>query len=134
MTNSKNSPSSIHEPTIPAKAKIGKWKGKNAKQAAAGDSTEGSKEREKDGMSVSDMKKRAALMMEYIAKAQVDMAGEKTPNSLSLSLTAQGGAVQPPDAITNRDFKELSSREMMDTLTRQIMVWQKEHGMTAAVS
>lgn len=79
-------------------------------------------------MSVSDMKKRAALMMEYIAKAQVDMAGERTPNGLS------GGAVQPPDAIPDKDFKELSSREMMDALTRHIIVWQKEYGETASVA
>lgn len=78
------------------------------------------------------MKKRTSLMMEYIAKAQVDMAGEKTPNGTSL--TAAGGAVQLLAAALSKDFKELSSREMMDALTRHIMVWQKEYGEPATVT
>lgn len=76
----------------------------------------------KSQMTITDMKKRTSMMMDYIAKAQVDMAGDRTP------LNPQLQAQQPPD------FKELSSREMMDVLTRHIMTWQKEYGGEAATA
>ncbi|KAG2414426.1 hypothetical protein HFD88_003617 [Aspergillus terreus] len=37
-----------------------------------------------------------------------------------------GGAVQPPS--TEKDFKDLSSVEMMDVLTRHLLKWQQEYG------
>lgn len=74
----------------------------------------------KSQMTITDMKKRTGMMMDYIAKAQVDMAGDRTP----LNAHLQDAAAQK----SADDFKELSSREMMDVLTKQIMTWQKEYG------
>lgn len=69
-------------------------------------------------MTITDMKKRTGMMMDYIAKAQVDMAGDRTPlNAQQLQEEAQ----------KSEDFKQLSSREMMDVLTRYIMTWQQEY-------
>lgn len=63
--------------------------------------------------------------MDYIAKAQVDMAGDRTPlNTISI----------PQETDKSAEFKELSSREMMDVLTRHIMTWQKEYANEAAAS
>lgn len=91
---------------------------------------EAPKEREKDGMSLNDMKKRAALMIEYISKAQVDLAGERTPTTTN-AVAVEGGPVHLPDATTAQtlqdNFDDMTSREMMDVLTRQIMAWQKEY-------
>ncbi|CAD0010846.1 unnamed protein product [Aureobasidium pullulans] len=130
-TDSKNSPSSNNEtPAVtlapPAKPKPGKWGGraKNPRQAAIQESEIVMKDNRenKSQMTITDMKKRTGMMMDYIAKAQVDMAGDRTP------LNPQLQAQQPPD------FKELSSREMMDVLTRHIMTWQKEYGGEAATA
>lgn len=68
------------------------------------------------------MKKRTALMMDYISKAQIDLAGDRTPLG-SAALSQHLPQPQPQSA----DFKELSSREMMDVLTRHIMAWQNEY-------
>lgn len=78
-------------------------------------------------MTITDMKKRTGMMMDYIAKAQVDMAGDRTPlNAQQLQEEAQ----------KSEDFKELSSREMMNVLTRHIMTWQQEYAgeVTPAVA
>lgn len=80
-------------------------------------------------MTLGDMKKRAAMMIEYISKAQVDLAAERIPTN---SIAVQGGPVQPTESLTNPDhFKAMNSREMMDVLTRQIMSWQKEYSEVA---
>lgn len=83
-------------------------------------------------MSLNDMKKRATLMVEYISKAQVDMAADR---SLANRTPMDGGPVQAPTAPTSTavqdTFKDMSSREMMDVLTRQITAWQKEYCETA---
>lgn len=70
-------------------------------------------------------------MQNYIAQRQVDMAGEKL-------ITAP--AVQPPAATTNgvtppdddkeelddlEKFKKLSTTEMMDYLSRDLIRWQQ---------
>lgn len=111
------------DPVGPAKGKAGKAKGKIGRHQAGDADTP--KDREKEGITLNDLKKRAGMMAEYITKAQVDMAAERTPTN---GFVTEGGAVQPPDVPTDRDFKELNSREMMDVLTRQIMTWQKEYG------
>ncbi|KAI5212911.1 hypothetical protein AUEXF2481DRAFT_33465 [Aureobasidium subglaciale EXF-2481] len=124
-SDSKNSPSSNNETPAaiisapPAKSKPGKWAGraKNPRQAAIQEAEMVTKDNRdnKSQMTITDMKKRTGMMMDYIAKAQVDMAGDGS--SLNAQLQAQQSA----------DFKELSSREMMDVLTRHIMIWQKEY-------
>lgn len=129
-SDSKNSPSSNTEtPAVatsapPPKAKGGKWGGraKNPRQAAIQEAEIATKDNRdsKSQMTITDMKKRTGMMMDYIAKAQVDMAGDRTP---------LGSQMQ---ADKSAEFKELSSREMMDVLTRHIMTWQKEYANEAA--
>jgi hypothetical protein len=127
-SDSKNSPSSNNEtPTIATavplpKSKPGKWGGraKNPRQAAIQEAEIVIKDNRenKSQMTITDMKKRTGMMMDYIAKAQVDMAGDRTPlNAQQLQEEAQ----------KSEDFKQLSSREMMDVLTRHIMTWQQEY-------
>ena len=130
-SDSKNSPSSNNEtPTITTtaplpKSKPGKWGGgraKNPRQAAIQEAEIVIKDNRenKSQMTITDMKKRTGMMMDYIAKAQVDMAGDRTPLNAQLQ---EAAAQKSAD-----DFKELSSREMMDVLTKHIMTWQKEYG------
>ncbi|KAH0267027.1 hypothetical protein KCU71_g19648, partial [Aureobasidium melanogenum] len=130
-SDSKNSPSSNNEtPAVatsapPPKTK-GKWGGraKNPRQAAIQEAEIVTKDTRdtKSQMTITDMKKRTGMMMDYIAKAQVDMAGDRTP------LNTQ------QEADKAADFKQLSSREMMDVLTRHIMTWQNEYANEAAAS
>ncbi|KAH0356216.1 hypothetical protein KCU83_g1208, partial [Aureobasidium melanogenum] len=130
-SDSKNSPSSNNEaPAVatsapPPKTK-GKWGGraKNPRQAAIQEAEIATKDTRdtKSQMTITDMKKRTGMMMDYIAKAQVDMAGDRTP--LNVQQEADKAA----------EFKELSSREMMDVLTRHIMTWQKEYANETAAS
>ncbi|KAG9892336.1 hypothetical protein KCU98_g10310, partial [Aureobasidium melanogenum] len=130
-SDSKNSPSSNNEaPAVatsapPPKTK-GKWGGraKNPRQAAIQEAEIATKDTRdtKSQMTITDMKKRTGMMMDYIAKAQVDMAGDRTP--LNVQQEADKAA----------EFKELSSREMMDVLTRHIMTWQEEYANEAAAS
>jgi hypothetical protein len=70
-------------------------------------------------------------MQNYIAQRQVEMAGEKSVSSL---------AVQPPSTLTNGatpqgevkedtgdldKFKYLSTTQMMDHLSRDLVHWQQ---------
>jgi hypothetical protein len=96
-----------------------------------------------------DMKKRVAAMLDFISRTQLEMAGESTtPNGggetekllrgLAGSLlpllaanraenekdASEGGPVQDPDNTVARDFKDLTLLEMMDELTRQLVKWQ----------
>ncbi|KAN0089415.1 hypothetical protein V8E51_019675 [Hyaloscypha variabilis] len=98
-------------------------------------------------VTMSDMKKRVAAILEFITRTQFEMAGE------SMSL-ASGEAAEKMirniadglpmikvngdrrmdgsregesgDSTVNKDFKDLSCLEMMDVLTRQLVKWQKE--------
>ncbi|OJJ41644.1 hypothetical protein ASPWEDRAFT_279243 [Aspergillus wentii DTO 134E9] len=104
-----------------------------------------------------DMKRRVAAILEFISRMQVEMAvaGESSPasngdrmhgtllknmvDSLETFIPSgssdggesgpatdgESGAVQPPK---EKDFKDLSSVEMMDVLTRHLLKWQQEFG------
>lgn len=98
-------------------------------------------------VSMADMRRKAHAMLDYISRTQVEMAGEVTPpnsdsrrpSSDAVPQTKVNGAVageQRPSVITNgepskpgeinKDFKELSSVEMMDRLTRDLVKWQNQ--------
>ncbi|KAL5334350.1 hypothetical protein BJX70DRAFT_402645 [Aspergillus crustosus] len=104
---------------------------------------------------MNEMKRRVAAILEFISRMQIEMAvaGESiTPpertNGMGLQLiseqlesilarnaeeaTADNGdgsevssGIQLP---TEKDFKDLSSVEMMDVLTRHLLKWQQEYG------
>jgi len=130
--------------------------------------------------SMNDLRKRAAGIMEFIARTQVDMAGEQTqpvvppppppsrrgaPARLGLlrvgsDLTAsklsqeidagedEGDEAKKKrrkennksssnsiiinnnhnTAVEEAAFKTMNSLQMMDVLTRELVMWQKEHG------
>lgn len=98
-------------------------------------------------VSMTDMKRKAHAMLDYISRTQVEMAGEITPpdnesrrpsdnmvpqatengmpaGEKKFSEATNGDCGSSTDAP--RDFKELSSMEMMDHLTRDLVKWQKE--------
>lgn len=101
-------------------------------------------------VSMTDMKRKAHAMLDYISRTQVEMAGEITPpndesrrpSANSVPQATENGEPAgdkpptPETATTNgdtdnsaelpKDFKELSSVEMMDRLTRDLVKWQKE--------
>lgn len=112
--------------------------------------------------SMNDLRKRAAGILEFISRTQVEMAGERTPTISKdrlppppmptptprpgLSRVASVNGASKLSHVTNGDeedvvkrdassialgvlgFKELSSLQMMDVLTRNLVLWQKEHG------
>lgn len=92
---------------------------------------------------MTDMKRRAALLLEYISRTQVELAGEAAPSpadskgddkvngvSPETSHHAQQDMSKAPEtnqAEVLKDFKEMSCMEMMDTLTRKLVKWQQEY-------
>lgn len=95
---------------------------------------------------MNEMKRRVAAILEFISRTQLEMAsaaGDVTPpaagranetatatllRSIAETLperTADGSMEQ---ASKDRPFAELSSLEMMDVLTRRLVLWQKEFG------
>ncbi|KAJ9155197.1 PHD-finger domain-containing protein [Pleurostoma richardsiae] len=102
-------------------------------------------------VSMTELKRRATAMFDFISKTQLELAGEATPPNQesrrpSEHGTPDGGpqiAVEdasgdkPADgadadttanqANAPKDFKELSCVEMMDSLTRDLVKWQKEY-------
>lgn len=97
---------------------------------------------------MNDMKRRVGAILEFISRTQVEMAGESTPPSGGSSLLAaemiRSLSGQVPSIMVNGnegsgksdksssegdgDFAELTSLEMMDVLTRKLVLWQEEYG------
>lgn len=87
-------------------------------------------------------------MLDYISRTQVEMAGQVTPPNnesrrpssdvvpqVKVNGVTSAGEQRPPnipngDSIEpgglTKDFKELSSVEMMDRLTRDLVKWQNQ--------
>jgi hypothetical protein len=100
-------------------------------------------------VSMGDMKKRVAAILEFISRTQVEMAGEvMSPTSGDAAakvirdiadglpmIKVNGNSNGPKDGDGEdvspvKDFKDLSCLEMMDVLTRQLVKWQKEYAPT----
>ncbi|ODH26414.1 hypothetical protein ACO22_04632 [Paracoccidioides brasiliensis] len=96
---------------------------------------------------MNDMKRRVAAILEFISQLQVEMASSalQTPLSGAGSATKETGdqgvngeqttgsdenteanGTSPP--AKEKDFKDLTSVEMMDVLTRGLLKWQQEFG------
>jgi hypothetical protein len=91
-------------------------------------------------VTMTDLKRRAGAILDFISRTQVELAGEASPGlkgsprpddrpspppvdgKVSVSVTAE--VVME----TGKDFKDLSCLEMMDTLTGQLVKWQQEYG------
>lgn len=101
---------------------------------------------------MNEMKRRVAAILEFISRMQVEMAvaseNSSTPigngdqaqglllksmvdqiDNLMPSTTSDGGESAPTDGgDMEKSFKDLSSVEMMDVLTRHLLKWQQEYG------
>ncbi|CAD6501815.1 BgTH12-02061 [Blumeria graminis f. sp. triticale] len=99
-------------------------------------------------ITMADMKRRVTMILDFISRTQLEMASEPilsdTKNSVQNSeqpiferistKRSEGGDRQYSSnnetfhgsAKFNRDFKDLSCRDMMDVLTKQLIKWQKE--------
>lgn len=90
-------------------------------------------------MSLLDMKRRVAAIMEFISRTQVDLAaeaphsqstsGRETPQEKPESSQPNGHAVNgdTPDPSDMNRFKDLNCMEMMDVLTRDMVRWQNQY-------
>ncbi|KAK4192748.1 putative histone deacetylase complex subunit cti6 [Podospora australis] len=117
--------------------------------------------RAKGGMSskitMNDMKRRAAALLEFISRTQVELAEESfteriTTTDFPKATENPAGAVPPPNvtvttakgpnaavpapaaaaqepaaAHQEKEFKELGCIEMMDSLTRRLVKWQQQY-------
>lgn len=84
-------------------------------------------------MTMTEMKRRAGAMVDFISRTQVEMAAESKVHTNGLakpSTTSSTTAVVDESAADgqNSDFRDLSVEEMMGTLTRNLVHWQKEYG------
>jgi hypothetical protein len=101
---------------------------------------------------MNEMKRRVAAILEFISRMQVEMAvagenstptgngngngnGDRTQGLILKSMVEQIEHTMPvpsdesaPGEPYEKDFKELSSVEMMDVLTRHLLKWQQEFG------
>jgi hypothetical protein len=94
--------------------------------------------------SLNDLRRRAAAMLSFISRTQVELAGERATND---SAAAAAAVVNMLDAVNGDDgahpekalekvgevsseaeFKGLTSTEMMDVLTRKLLKFQQEWG------
>lgn len=88
-------------------------------------------------MSMLDMKRRVAAIMDFISRTQVDLAAEATLDRSNNSTTqsphdattspTEKDAQSRHDSPASKDFKDLSCIEMMDVLTRDMMKWQNQY-------
>jgi len=98
---------------------------------------------------MNELKKRAAGMLEFISRTQVELAAEKPPPNATMSHAATLTS-RPPlgrtasikgcsklrreidgdeeDRIDEVGFKGMNSHDMLDALTRRLVHWQKDHG------
>ncbi|KAL2001742.1 hypothetical protein VTN02DRAFT_1327 [Thermoascus thermophilus] len=106
---------------------------------------------------MNEMKRRVAAILEFISRMQVEMAvngesstptgngeakavGEQLAASDSKEEGESAAAGDPKEGVSGpatdgeeqppkeKDFKDLSSVEMMDVLTRHLLKWQQEYG------
>lgn len=106
---------------------------------------------------MNEMKRRVAAILEFISRMQVEMAvssensssptgnGDRTQGLMlkgmvdridqAMQPAASDGGESAPTSVSmengdtqEKDFKDLSSVEMMDVLTRHLLKWQQEFG------
>lgn len=100
---------------------------------------------------MTDMKRRAAALLDFISRTQVELAAETAPSpgdgkGEEAQVNGEGSG-QPAARIEktqadpvvdtkpqqngevseSKEFKELSCMEMMDSLTRRLVKWQQEY-------
>ncbi|KAM0245974.1 hypothetical protein ACHAQJ_010392 [Trichoderma viride] len=88
-------------------------------------------------MSMLDMKRRVAAIMDFISRTQVDLAAEATldRSNNSTSQSPHDPTASPTDkeskgrcdSPASKGFKDLNCMEMMDVLTRDMVKWQNQY-------
>lgn len=85
-------------------------------------------------MSMLDMRRRVAAIMDFISRTQVDLAAEGSLPSSSSS-SGDSSPRKTPTHVNgingvydfDKQFKDLSCVEMMDALTRDMVKWQNQY-------
>lgn len=113
-STNKNSP----ERTTGVKGKFGKGRSK----AVNGN---GGKHDEPAELTLPNMKRRMDAMAAFIARAQAEMGGDKTPSSSGVPV---GGAVQPPasEPVDGKSFQDMSAMEMAGVVSQSISNWHSQ--------
>ncbi len=96
--------------------------------------------------SMNEMKRRVAAILDFISKKQIEMAGDPDRSvgdsaaasmirglaeGLGPLITENGNGESTEKGLAEaqqRDFGQLSSLEMMDVLTRDLVLWQQKFG------
>ncbi|ORY18186.1 hypothetical protein BCR34DRAFT_583112 [Clohesyomyces aquaticus] len=80
-------------------------------------------------LSWNDIKRPAGHMQSYITQRQVEMAGEKTPSTPPVlarpTVNGKGGDTPMGDEDELDGFKNLSTLQMMDDLSRELVHWHR---------
>lgn len=83
-------------------------------------------------ITMSDMKKRASGLLDFISRTQIEMAKESLPGT---SPPEKDFNVETPEGVpairveeTPGGFEKLSCTEMMDVLAKKLIKWQNEFG------
>jgi hypothetical protein len=94
-------------------------------------------------ITMGDMKKRVAAILDFISRTQLEMAGDPSNNEtaekticdlaeglpmMRVNGEKMGGANEGDDkqSIPAKNFKDLSCMQMMDALTAELVKWQRE--------
>jgi hypothetical protein len=78
-------------------------------------------------MTMKDMSKRVAMISDFIARTQIDMASKPHPFGTSAGSTPKASAEEGPSEVSEAEYARMKSTEMMDVLTRKIVLWQKTY-------
>lgn len=99
-------------------------------------------------VTMTDMKRKAAAILDFITRTQLEMAGEIASDAATGPSKANGdGSIAPSEKTADdgaetqaaapaengpaprqeKDFKELNCLEMMDSLATKLVKWQKEY-------
>lgn len=103
--------------------------GHDSSDGASGQKPVKSKNWRLQKLSWNDIRRPAGAMQNYIAQRQVEMAGEKHP-SLAKAVQPLTNGVSDIDGVKEEDndiatFKDLSTTQMMDSLSRDLVYWQQ---------
>jgi hypothetical protein len=97
-------------------------------------------------VTMTDLKRRAGAILDFISRTQLELAGEaspapkgspqgekatkeleeSSPDGVDGKKSDDGSAFASQDP--SKEFKDLNCLEMMDSLTRQLVKWQQEYG------
>ncbi|KAF2631518.1 hypothetical protein BU25DRAFT_332235 [Macroventuria anomochaeta] len=106
----------------------GNSNGHESSDGATGHKTTKSKNSRLHKLSWNDIMRPAGAMQSYIAQRQVEMAGEKASPAPAVQPPTNGEQYQAESKHEDTElsvFKDLSTTQMMDHLSRDLVHWQK---------